>query len=96
MQAEATDKTFPQSEAATSSRLRQRGPSCVRDLAPWRGARVTSHLTYPIRGAFHEENNMTTTIFWAMELLAMSCAIDSVSMRQHFAKVSQNRGGGSG
>lgn len=35
---------------------------------------------------------MNTTIVWALALLAMSCAVGSVNMRQHFAYVPQNRG----
>ena len=35
---------------------------------------------------------MTTTISWAIALLAMSCAIGSVNKRQHFETVSLHRG----
>jgi hypothetical protein len=55
-------------------------------------ARVESHVIGPIRGAFHEKDHMTTTIFLALALLAMSRRGGSVNMRQHFAKVSQHRG----
>jgi len=55
-------------------------------------ARIESHVIGPIRGAFPEEDHMTTTMFLAMALLAMSCAIGTVNKRQHFAKVSQHRG----
>ncbi len=34
---------------------------------------------------------MTTTIFWAMALLAMSCAIGSANERQQVATVSLHR-----
>lgn len=58
---------------------------------PLARANVASHLTYSIRGAFHEEDHMTTTIFWAMALLAMSCATGSANERRHFATVSLHR-----
>jgi len=35
---------------------------------------------------------MITTMFWVMALLAMSYAIGSANIRQHFQKVSQHRG----
>ena len=35
---------------------------------------------------------MTTTISWAMALLAMSCAIGSVNKKQQVATVSLHRG----
>lgn len=55
-------------------------------------ARIESHVIGHIRGAFPEEDHMTTTISWAMALLAMSCAIGSVNKRQQVATVSLHRG----
>lgn len=55
-------------------------------------ARVGSHVISPLRGVFHKEDHMITTMFWAMASLAMSCAIGSVSTRQQVAKFSQRRG----
>ncbi len=54
--------------------------------------RMAVHVIDHIRGALHEEAHMITIIFMAVALLAMSCTIGSVNMRQHFAKVSQHRG----
>lgn len=55
-------------------------------------ARIESHVTGHIRGALPEEDHMTTSIFWAMAQLAMSCAIGSVNKRQQVATVSLHRG----
>ena len=55
-------------------------------------ARVAAYVIGPMRGAFHEEDRMTTTVFWVMALPAMTCAIWTMNMRQHCARVPQHRG----
>lgn len=72
--------------------LRQTGPLVIEGPVSSARARIESHVIGHIRGALPEEDHMTTTIFWVMALLAMSCAIGSVNERQHFATVSLHRG----
>lgn len=55
-------------------------------------ARISSHVDGRIRGAFREEDHMTTTIFWTMALMAMSCATWIVNTRQQSTRVPLHRG----
>jgi hypothetical protein len=56
-------------------------------------ARDAPHvIAPPLCGVFHEEDHMTTTIFWAIALVAMDYTIRTVDTRQHFARVPQHRG----
>ena len=72
--------------------LRQTGFCVRRGLSPRREPVLYHMSSGPLRGVFHKEDHMITTMFWAMALLAMSCAIGSVNKRQHFATVSLHRG----
>ena len=54
-------------------------------------ARIESHVIGHILGSLPEEDRMTTSTFWAMVLLAMSCAIGSVNERQKVATISLHR-----
>ena len=54
-------------------------------------ARIESHVIGHISGALLEEDHMTTIIFGAMVLLAMSSAIGSANERQQVATVSLHR-----
>ena len=72
--------------------LRQTGFCVRRGLSPRREPVLYHMSSGPLRGVFHKEDHMITTIFWAMALLGMSCAIGSVSTRQQVAKFSQRRG----
>jgi hypothetical protein len=77
-------RTAPPVEEARSLIREGPGPS-TRD-------RIPSHVDGRIRGAFHEEDHMTTTIIWAMALVAMSCTIWTVNIGQQSTRVPQHRG----
>lgn len=69
---------------AARSPIRE-GPGCLAR------AGVASHVTCPLRGAFHEEDAMTTIMILTTGLVAMSCARRTLNMRQHSARVTQHR-----
>ena len=54
-------------------------------------ARIESRVIGHILGPLPEEAHMITTIWGAMALLAMSCAIGSVNERQQVATISLHR-----